>query len=240
MRPRLAALGDSISCGEGVGVGVGPDDAWVGVLARSLDAELDVLATPGVRIDHVRHVQLPGAIARRSTYASLLIGLNDMVAARFDAAQVRDDLLHTVGELHEAGHIVLLGRLHDPTALIPTPRWIRRRFLERVDVVNAAVDDARALGVHVVDLGRIPALQSRGGWALDRVHPGLTGHRAIAAAAVTALTEGGVRVPAPIPAPVVLHANSRLAEMRWLAQHGAPYLAKKAREKHYREWETVA
>lgn len=234
------ALGDSISCGEGVGVGVDIADAWVGVLARSLDAELDVLAVPGVRTSHVREVQLPAATARPATYASLLIGLNDMVAAKFDAAQVRDDLVTTVRELRRSGAAVVLARLHDPMALMPTPGWVRRRFTERVDVINSAVDEARAPGVHVIDLGRIPALRTRGAWSLDRVHPSLAGHRAIAAAAVAALTAEGMHVPSPISAPVVLHTNSRLAEIRWLAQHGAPYLAKKARERHYKDWETVA
>ena len=240
MRPKLVALGDSISCGEGVGVGVDIADAWVGVLARSLDADLDVLATPGVRTSHVREIQLPAAVARRATYATLLIGLNDMVAARFDATLVRDDIITTVRELRGSGAAVVLARLHDPMALIPTPGWVRRRFTERIDVINSAVDEARAPGVYVVDLGCIPALRTRGAWSLDRVHPGLTGHRAIAAAAVTALTSGGAHVPSPITTPIVLHTHSRLAEIRWLAQHGAPYLARKARERHYRDWETVA
>jgi lysophospholipase L1-like esterase len=234
MKARLLALGDSISCGEGVGISVDPPDTWVGLLSRAMDADLEVLAVPGVRSGEVREAQLPSAVATPATLATVLVGLNDMVGTPFDSALVYENVCAIVTGLRATGTPVMVSRLHDPTAQLPTPRWVRRRLLERIDVINAAVDSTRGPGVMVLDLARIPGLQTRAGWALDRVHPGVAGHRAMAAAAVALLLEHGfeVRPSRPVPMP---RAHSRFAELRWFARHGAPYLARKAGQQHWRD-----
>ena len=56
----VVALGDSLTCGEGVGVRVRPEDTWVALLARALPAgRLVRLAVPGARVADVRCGQLP-------------------------------------------------------------------------------------------------------------------------------------------------------------------------------------
>jgi hypothetical protein len=92
--------------------------------------------------------------------------------------------------------------------------------------------------VYVVDLADVTALRSRGAWAVDRVHPSVEGHRAMASAALDALAAQGYRVPRRIDVPDQLPGYSRFAEFRWLARHGAPYLARKARQGHLRDWAT--
>ena len=44
VKTRVIALGDSITCGEGVGVRVHLAHTWAAVLAHALGAELDLLA----------------------------------------------------------------------------------------------------------------------------------------------------------------------------------------------------
>lgn len=233
---RLVALGDSISCGEGVGLRVRAERTWVGLLAAALDAELDLLAYQGVRTREVRAAQLPAAVAEPASLATILTGLNDMVDGEFDARATRDDLSAIVTGLLAVGTPVLLARLHDPTTLMPGPKWLRHRLQDRIAAINATVDALRAPGVHVLDLAKVPALQARGGWAVDRVHPSLAGHRAMAAAAAELLAGAGFEVAHPVTPPVYLRTRYRSAELRWFVKHGAPYLAKKAAEGHLRRW----
>ena len=236
VRPRLLALGDSIACGEGVGTLVPPGDTWVGVLANALDAELNLLARRGFRTREVRSVQLPLAVSQPALLATVVTGLNDVVNGQFDSTAVREELLYIVSSLRAADTPVLLVRLHDPTLLLPMPSWLRRMARERLAVINGAVDEAVGPGVMLLDLARVPTLWTRGGWTVDRVHPGIAGHRGIAAAACDVLADNGFDIPNPVQVPLRESGHSRIAEVRWLAKHGAPYLARKAGEQRIRDW----
>jgi lysophospholipase L1-like esterase len=226
VKPTLLALGDSISCGEGVGVHVDRARTWVGLLADALGADLDLLARSGCRVHDVRAQQLPVALARPASLASMLIGLNDVIRAGFDPAAVRDDLHAVVDGLRAADTTVLLVRLHDPTALVPMPAWLKRQVVERVSIINDAVDSARRPGVLVLDMARLPALRDRGGWAVDRLHPGPAGHLAMAVAGTALVGEYGFDVTAPLVLPAEVSRHTRRAEARWVVRHGAPYLAR--------------
>ncbi|HZC70386.1 MAG TPA: hypothetical protein VE442_06825 [Jatrophihabitans sp.] len=120
-------------------------------------------------------------------------------------------------------------RLHDPTQLMLLPNRLRRHFVARVRVINAAIEALRGNGVVVVDLAQIGALRCRGAWAVDRLHPGPVGHQAIAAATTVALRDAGFPVPNPIAMPVVPTGPTRRAEGRWLVRHGMRYLARHLR-----------
>ena len=220
----MVALGDSISCGEGVGVAVHLAHTWVGVLAHTIDADLELLARRGARTSDVRNAQLPMALAAEPNVATVLMGLNDVSRTGWDADRVRDDLIATVAALRAQSVLVLLVRLYDPTVLLPLPALVRRSALSRVAVVNETVDSLRAPGVLVLDLAEVRELRRRNAWAVDRVHPGISGHRAIAAAAAALLSEHGLDVPNWL-GPLTTHPPlGRTAELRWLARHGAPYL----------------
>lgn len=235
MSTRLMSLGDSVSCGEGVGVHVALPGTWVGLLAGALPGGvLDPLARAGSRIRDVRAEQLPVAVARPAPVTTLLIGLNDVIRAGFDPASFAADLVAVVDGLRATGTTLVLARLHDPTGLLPLPGGLRRHVTGRVDTINAAIDRAAARPgpgpVLLLDLAALPALRSRGAWSVDRLHPGPAGHRAMAHAAGGLLVAAGVRVDAAALAPGELSRGpGRLAEGRWLVRHGMPWMGRHVR-----------
>lgn len=220
----VVALGDSFTCGQGVGLRVAPSQTWVALLTDSLPkGHLVSLATPGARVRDVLLRQL-GHVGE-ARLASLLIGLNDVARSGFTPPQVREDLLEAVQALTGSGAEVLLGRLHDPTEMLWLPAGLVRAVQRRVGVVNAAIDEAgRSPGVHLLDLADAPVLGTPSGWAVDRVHPSILGHRGIAAAAARLLAAAGWQV-APLPDPERSRGPSRTARSWWTLRYGMPYAA---------------
>jgi lysophospholipase L1-like esterase len=227
----VAALGDSLTCGEGVGVRVDPTITWAGLLAGALpNSRLVRLASAGSRARDVRLRQLP-ELPDQVDVATLLVGLNDVARAGFDAAAVRADLLAVVAALRTLDVEVLLARLHDPVARLPMPPRVAGAARVRVAAVNAAVDVAASWpGVRVLDLALVPALSQPGGWSVDRVHPSAAGHQGIAAAAIRSLLAGGRHHPAVLAEPVIPPGPARLAQGWWTVRHGLPYAASHLRE----------
>ena len=227
----VVVLGDSFTCGEGVGVRVDPEHTWVALLARALPAgRLVRLAVPGARVADVRSGQLP-RVPGGADVATLLVGLNDVARSGFDPAAVGADLLHTVAALRSRADDVLLGRLHDAGALLPLPARVAQAARRRIEQVNAAVDEAAGWpGVRVLDLRSVPALGQPGGWSVDRIHPSPAGHRGMAAAALEALRGAGRRPATPIGEVVVPRGSSRHARGWWAVRHGLPYAAGHLRE----------
>lgn len=227
----VAALGDSFTCGEGVGVRVDPEATWTALLTGALpDGRLLALAVAGARISDVRARQLPRLIGRVDV-ATLVIGLNDVARSGFDPALVTAEMRQLVTALRDRADAVLLGRLHDPAALLPLPSRIARATRQRLEVVNAVVDEAaRMPGVSVLDLGAVPALAQPGGWSVDRIHPSPAGHRGMAASAIDAFRAAGRQVPIPLPVPAVPPGPTRLGRCGWMVRHGLPYAAGHLRE----------
>ncbi|SDX66334.1 Lysophospholipase L1 [Geodermatophilus africanus] len=227
----VVALGDSLTCGEGVGVRVRPEDTWVALLARALPAgRLVRLAVPGARVADVRTGQLP-LVPGGADIATLLVGLNDVARSGFDAAAVGAEILETVAALRSRADDVLLGRLHDAGALLPLPARVAQATRRRIEEVNAAVDEAaRSSGVRVLDLRLVPVLARPGGWSVDRVHPSPAGHHGMAAAAMEALRGAGRQPGRPIGEVVEPRGSSRRARGWWAVRHGLPYAARHVRE----------
>ncbi|MGY1884956.1 GDSL-type esterase/lipase family protein [Blastococcus sp. SYSU DS0753] len=221
----VTALGDSFTCGEGVGVRVDPDATWVALLAGAFpDGRLVRLAEPGARVADVRDRQLP-LVPGRVDVATVLVGLNDVGRSGFDAGRAAADLLTLVAALRERAGTVVVGRLHDAVSLLPLPARIAAACRLRLAAVNGAVDRAAALdGVHVVDLGAVPVLADPGGWSVDRIHPSPAGHRGMAMAAAEALRGAGLPV-GPIGEGETPRGASRRARAWWAARHGVPYAA---------------
>ncbi len=223
----LVALGDSFTCGEGVGVRVQSTQTWPAVLAYHGGLRAMPLAAPGAGVRDVREHQLPEAPEAR--VATVLIGLNDVCRGRFHAEQFHDDLGAVVDGLRRRAHIVLLGRLHDPAQFLRLPRRLRRIVRSRVRGVNFAVDaSADSSRVAVLDLARVPALRMRCAWAADGVHPNAYGHAALASAAAGVLDAGGHRFVSP-QLPPAQPATTALQHARWLVRHGAPYIVSHSR-----------
>jgi lysophospholipase L1-like esterase len=220
----VVTLGDSLSCGEGVGVRVPLPLTWTALLAAALPRTTHVaLARPGARLADVRELQLPRA--HHGRLVTLLAGLNDVARPGFRAATVRDHLLHIVEEVTRAGSTVLLGRLHDPTRQLWVPGPLRRLARDRLAVVNAAVDEASTWPrVQVLDLDAVPELREPGAWAVDRVHPSPAGHAAVAVAAAEVLRVSGWGF-AELPDVHIPQPASPAERSWWMVRHGLPYLA---------------
>lgn len=238
MTTRLAALGDSLTCGEGVGLSLDPSHAWAALLAGALDdgspngGSLTLTAAPGARVRDVLAAQLPVALAARPDIATVLVGLNDVVRSGFDPAMVRRDLLTAVSALRGVGARVVLVRLHDPTAILWLPGWVVRYVGARVGAVNRAVDEVARLdpGVHLLDLGDVIALRRPGAWTVDRVHPNRLGHQAIAAAAADVLRTAGVRVGQVPLQPVPARGPGLPARAVWAVRYGLPWALRHSRQ----------
>ncbi len=220
----IVALGDSLTCGLGVGVRVRPEETWVGLLtAAAPGGRLVQLAEPGARIRDVYLRQLPSVPA--ADVITMLAGLNDIARAGFDAVQLREDMHRLLQQLTRQGIPVLILRLHDPGEMLRLPKWLGAVVGERVAAVNRVVDDARSLpGVMWLDLASIPALQLPGGWSTDRIHLSRAGHQAVAASAAAVLIEHGHSWQ-PLPQPEVPAGASIGARAWWALRHGLPYLA---------------
>jgi lysophospholipase L1-like esterase len=229
---RLVALGDSFSCGVGVGIQLSAAETWVGLLADALDLELEVLAAPGRASAEVLREQVPTATARPGELATVLVGLNDVVRAAFPREATDASVHGIVGELCAAYPLVLVAQLHNAVALLPLPAAMRRRYVQRIAAVNAAL--AAAVAAHeravLLDLSAVPALSGRCGWAVDRIHPSRYGHQVIADAAVAAVRQRGVaRVGQAGPDVTALPERPPTLrdEIGWFVGFGAPWLVRR-------------
>ena len=83
----FAALGDSITLGVGDPAPGGGWRGWAAFLAESLPGgRLVNLAANGARAADVERTQLPRALELRPDVASVVVGVNDILRAGFDAA----------------------------------------------------------------------------------------------------------------------------------------------------------
>jgi len=221
---RIASLGDSTSCGEGVGLRVPSGSTWPARLAAATPgAELLPLAAPGAQLRDVHRDQLPRAVVSGAEVFTLLIGLNDVSRRGFGGRGFAEELTEVVGTLRTTGALVLLGRLHDATALLPLPPGLRDLVRTRTAQVNAAVDACTGGTIHQLDLGALPGLRMRRAWEVDRVHPNVAGHALIAEAAARVLRSAGCAA-GPVRQPRLPPAPGPLREAFWVLQHGLPWL----------------
>lgn len=230
MTGRLVALGDSFSCGVGVGVAVELEQTWLGLLSSALGLRLELLATPGCASDDVRRTQLSRAIAAQPTTVTLLVGLNDIVRGGFEPAIAFAHVDTIVRQLTARHPAVLVAQLHDAVAWLPLSRSLRERYTGRIAAVNAALDQAIGnYGAIRLDLADIPVLHNRKAWAVDRIHPSRYGHHVMAAAALAALRARGAAPAGIVLAPPVVPARPPTfgSELRWFARHGAPWLVRR-------------
>ena len=220
----IAALGDSTSCGEGVGLRVPSGATWPARLtAATPGAELLPLAAPGARLRDLHAAQLPTALASGAEVVTLLIGLNDISRAGFDRHAFAAELADVVVALRATGAVLLLGRLHDATAVLPLPPGLRDAVRTRTAQVNQAVDACAGERVHLLDLAAVPGLRMRRAWEVDRVHPNVAGHALIAQAAARVLRAAGCRI-GPVRQPRLPAAPGPVEQAQWLLRHGLPWL----------------
>jgi hypothetical protein len=196
---RLLSLGDSFSCGEGVGLRYRPEQTWTALLAEGLGLDRSQFARPGATTAEV---------ATHRDFAAVVLELGAVV-----------DLV-LVARWHPP-----LAQYHLPRSL---QQGALRRIGEVNTAIDAAVDVARDRGVRVavIDLGAEPRLRSRRAWAIDRIHPGADGHQVIAWLAHRAVDPAFIDGP---PAVLRTDDLSALTECRWIARHGLPWLIRRMR-----------
>lgn len=143
MTVTVVALGDSFSCGEGVGLDIRAEQTWTALLCSALPgARLVNLSTAGARVRDVRRHQLPAALAAKPQLATIMVGLNDVIRSGLTPEQVGDDIQVLVRQLYDDGATVLIARWHDPGVVLGVPPGLRRALALRLAWVNEAVDAA--------------------------------------------------------------------------------------------------
>lgn len=228
---RFAALGDSATAG----VGDRADDSWRGwarLLAASMAASHDVsfcnAAVPGATAAQVRTHQLSIALEHRPHLASLVVGINDVLRADWDAQEFRGDLLFCADRLSEQGAVLATVRFHDHGRVFGLPRPVRGFLTRRINEVNSVYDEilARWDGIQL-DLGAHPGIYDREFWCRDRLHPSELGHRAIAYECAELLRTRGLAFEGPA---LELDGDPThlLRELRWAATEATPWLWRRA------------
>lgn len=224
MNGLLAALGDSVTCGEGVGLRIPFERTWPWLLAEATGLSPYSLAVAGATMRDVREKQLP--LVPRCSVAGVLIGLNDVCRGAFDRDRLEIEMTAIADGIQWRAEHVFIATLPDPSRFLWVPKRVRRLVAHRLAVANeaiAAVAEASA-NVQLLDLAAVPELQLRCAWSPDRVHPSPFGHVAMAAAAADLL--GARRATHLELAPPAERApNARQAW--WLMRHGTGYLMRK-------------
>jgi lysophospholipase L1-like esterase len=220
----LAALGDSVTCGEGVGLRIAAELTWPTLLANALDLQPVSLAVAGATMRDVREKQLPEV--PRCAVAGVLIGLNDVCRGAFDASRLHAEMTAIVDGIQWRADQVMVATLPDPSRYLWVPKRVRRLVASRLATANEAITAVAndAPQVHLLDLTAVPDLQLRPAWSPDRVHPSPFGHVAIAAAAAELL--GALPAPTLMVAPPAERAPNA-SQAWWLMRHGTGYLVRK-------------
>lgn len=221
--PVFVSLGDSFASGEGVGLRTAPPQTWAGLVAESASARFVALARGGAPSGKVLRDQLPMALALDPDVACVCVGLNDLFRSGGAGGDTAAGVIGLLQQLRDAGTVVAVGRLHDPTRLVRFPSRLERVVRAHVASINSALDElAEDPGVVLVDMSVLTDRPEC--WAVDRVHPSDYGHRVLAAEAARRLTLPHVKVgPAP-------DAPTSAASWRWFALHGVPWLAQRLPE----------
>ena len=184
MWSRYVALGDSQT--EGLndrhpdGTPRGWADRFAETLAATTSPELRYanLAVRGCRSKHVRHEQLPAALALKPDLATVAVGMNDVLRHDFDLLATARDIEETIAALAETGCTVLTMTFPDIARMLPVMSWLRPR---EVALNERVIDIAKRYDVAVLDVFPLEMCSDPRIWSHDRIHGSSEGHRRIAA-----------------------------------------------------------
>jgi lysophospholipase L1-like esterase len=225
----FAALGDSITLGVGDPAPGGGWRGWAAFLAESLPGgRLVNLAGNGARVSDVERTQLPRALELRPDVASVVVGVNDILRAGFDAARIQSALGHVAGSLSAAGAVVLTMRLPDPGLRLGLPAALARPLGRRLQVINEVMEQvAEEFGTVHFDVAADLATHDRRMWSADRLHPNERGHRYIAARFHDQLAARGQHLgPRPGTEPTSPPPR-RLDTAAWMATKGTTWVLRR-------------
>jgi lysophospholipase L1-like esterase len=245
----VLALGDSFT--EGMSDELRADGhhrGWADRVAEQLaqvvpDLRYANLAVRGKLIDEVVVEQLLPARALVEDPATTLVtfhaGPNDLLRPGVDPRSVALRYQRAVRLLSDTGVRVLLF------TVIPRAGGKGRTadlLAERFEGFNDCVrETARRHGAVLADQGRVPALQDRRMWDLDRLHLNPEGHARVAALVLSCLADTGIEVPTsqadgtpwwsePLPpAPPTSRREDLAADAVWVRQHLLPWIGRRLR-----------
>ncbi|WP_189110700.1 SGNH/GDSL hydrolase family protein [Streptomyces camponoticapitis] len=240
----LVAVGDSVSEGVGDPYRGGALRGWIHYLtaepanhaadeAPGPGLELAAnLARSGATVAALRRHQLEPAVALAPAYITCVIGVNDVIAGRFEAARFAEDYAHVLDALSASATAgVLTMTLHDVAASLPLPRSRRAELRRRTAEANEVIERvSRRHGAWMVDARTAVRVERTGMVCVDRLHPNRRGHRYLAALAGEALRTRGGAVPGPAAAipeadPLRERIASGARHTLWVGRHLVPPLA---------------
>ncbi|MCI3226045.1 SGNH/GDSL hydrolase family protein [Streptomyces sp. NP-1717] len=241
----LVAVGDSLSEGVGDPCRGGALRGWIHYLTSEPPGRPGTVAVPvpgpvlvanlarsGTTVATLRRDQLGPAVALAPSYITCVIGVNDVIAARFDVASFEEDYAHVLAELSAAATVgVLTMTLHDVAAALPLSRARRARLRHRIAEANEVIERvSRRHGAWLLDAGAAARSDGAGIVCVDRLHPNRRGHRYLAALAGDVLRARGGAAPGPgaaVPAADPPHERvaSAARHLLWLVRHLVPPLA---------------
>ena len=230
MRPRIVALGDSVTTGVGDAVSPGLETGWVTHLARLVGAsEVRNLARMGARARDVLGEQVPQVRPNEAELVTLLVGGNDVLRKDFDAVRIGQTVRDICAQF-SASTTVVLVLLHDPRRVLPTfagdaGRVIARRAAAVNDQVRRVV--ASDESVIVVDISTEPGAHDLCNWHIDRMHPSPIGHRWLASVVANALAERGLATIQGYQDPVP-PTPRRWVQLAWFITAGVPWAIKRS------------
>ncbi|MFD3522361.1 SGNH/GDSL hydrolase family protein [Streptomyces sp. NPDC058653] len=231
----LVAVGDSVSEGVGDPHRGGALRGWIHYLTerpgrgqgsgRPGPVLVANLARSGATVAALRSHQLDRAVALAPAYITCVIGVNDVIAGRFDAARFEEDYAYAVAVLSAAASAgVLTMTLHDVGASLPLPRARRAELRRRIAEANEVIERvSRRHGAWMIDAREGVRVERAGMVCVDRLHPNRRGHRYLAALAGDVLRTGGGAAPAPAVIPDADPLGDRIVSgarhTLWVGRH---------------------
>lgn len=232
---RYVAIGDSTT--EGLD---DPDESggyrgWADRLAGHIAAhqgtlEYANLAIRGRSTEQIRMEQLPAALAMEPDLATVVAGMNDILAPVFDPVAIAAQVEQMFTAFVEAGATVLTFTLPDPTPNLPLTAIMQPRVLAFNEELRLAADRAGAV---MVDVATYPSASDPRLWSDDRLHGNSAGHELVAQALAHGLGIPGFddswRTPLPAGDKESALGQAMLAELAWAHQHALPWLWRSVR-----------
>jgi lysophospholipase L1-like esterase len=229
---RYVALGDSFTEGMNDVADDGSLVGWADRLASRLAGEQAPgdfgyanLAVRGNRVPHVGARQLPRALALAPDFATVAIGVNDMMRPSFHLERSLEVVDRVVGSLRSQGSDVLMVSFGDPRPRSRTLGLLAARIAEYGDGLRMIADTR---GCYLADFWGAESFDDEQCWSSDRLHLGPIGHDIAARAALEALGRGGGEWRDPLPpAGEPTPLGRRLDDLRWVARDLAPWAGRR-------------
>ncbi|MGW4927601.1 glycosyltransferase [Agromyces sp. NPDC004153] len=235
---RFVAVGDSLTEGlcDTSRMPAGEYRGWADRLALLLalaspaaeSVRYANLAVRSRKVADAVDVQLPLAVEQGADLVSVLVGANDLVGRRADAAGLADRLGEAVAAVRRAGADVLLVTPFMPRR--PASRLFETRFATFAErLAGIAEGDA---GVLLLDVRAHPGIVDPAMCAADRVHLNSAGHRALAYEAARVLGVPDAAELARLEQAVHddgAAADRLVGDGEWLARHAAPWVMRRLR-----------